>query len=216
MKQVDAAAQSGSVGLVDALDPALKRISKAHALLEFEGISLPPFRRPSVDASMAGKKTAAPSTSKTPVPKKPISTKPTTPPPTTPARPKPTDPNAISFTSHVAPILSNRCGRCHIQGSKGQFNLGTFAALMKGPPEGTVVFAGDTVGSRLIETIETGDMPRGGKVPANELAVLKGWIMQGAKFDGTDPNASITGRADANATRKKQTSCEACHGQRNS
>ena len=41
--------------------------------------------------------------------------------------------------------------------------MATFAALMKGPPEGVVViFAGDTVGSRLIETIETGDMPRGG------------------------------------------------------
>ncbi len=163
MKQVDEAGHSGSKGLIDALDPALKRISKAHAMLEFEGVSLPPFRRPVANATASAMETSKPVTK--PVPKKP------TPPKPTPTRPKPNDPNAISFTSHVAPILANRCGRCHIQGSKGQFNLGTFAKLMKGPPEGVVVFAGDTIGSRLIETIETGDMPRGGNFPANELAV---------------------------------------------
>ncbi|MGB7328918.1 MAG: c-type cytochrome domain-containing protein, partial [Rubripirellula sp.] len=110
-----------------------------------------------------------------------------------PAAAPTSDPNAISFTKTVAPILSNRCGGCHINGSKGGFSLATFAALMKGPPEGVVIFAGDTIGSRLIETIETGDMPRGGgKVSPAELATLKAWIMTGAKFDGTDPEASIT------------------------
>ena len=83
----------------------------------------------------------------------------------------------MSFTKNVAPILVNRCGRCHVSDSKGDFNMGTFAALMKGPPEGVVIFAGDTVGSRLIETIETGDMPRGGgKVTPDELKLLKEWI----------------------------------------
>ncbi len=100
----------------------------------------------------------------------------------------------ISFTKTVAPILVSRCGRCHVTGSKGDFNMATFAALMKGPPEGVVVFAGDTVGSRLIETIETGDMPRGGgKVTPQELQTLKAWIVSGAKFDGPDPAAPIAG-----------------------
>ncbi len=98
----------------------------------------------------------------------------------------------VSFTSTVAPILVSRCGRCHVGDSKGGFNAASYAALMKGPPEGVVIFAGDTLGSRLIETIETGDMPRGGgKVTPQELQTLKAWIMAGAKFDGTDVEAPI-------------------------
>jgi hypothetical protein len=79
--------------------------------------------------------------------------------------------------------------------------MATFSALMKGPPEGVVIFAGDTVGSRLIETIETGDMPRsGGKVTPQELQTLKAWIINGARFDGPDPTAPIAGAAAAAST----------------
>ncbi len=88
--------------------------------------------------------------------------------------------------------------------------MSTFAALMKGPPEGVVIFAGDTVGSRLIETIDTGDMPRGGgKVSPAELQTLKGWVMQGAKFDGHRSECSAgrreCGRAEAQSTARRQT-----------
>ncbi len=193
IEQINKAVKSGRPELYDALRPAINKVSKAHAMLEFEGVSLPPFVQPTrPTASMAAEKKT---TSQSPA--FPVTTGSNTPPP---------NPNAISFTSQVAPILSNRCGRCHIQGNKGQFNLGTFAKLMKGPPEGVVVFAGDTIGSRLIETIETGDMPRGGaKVPPKELALLKGWIMQGAKFDGADPNAAIgTGGAAPQPTANKR------------
>ncbi|MGB7346058.1 MAG: c-type cytochrome domain-containing protein [Pirellulaceae bacterium] len=184
MNKIDVAMKAGSPDLYEALDPAVKRISKAHAMLEFEGVSLPPFRKPEPPLANSNAKmepAADPATSEPAMPVvsgNELST------------------SAISFTKQVAPILTSRCGQCHIQGSKGQFNLGTFANLMKGPPEGVVVFAGDTVGSRLIQTIVTGDMPRGnGKVTPQELAVLNGWIIQGAKFDGTDETASITGGA---------------------
>ena len=184
MKQIDMAVKSGSPDVFKALSPAITRVSKAHAMLEFEGIALPPFRKPSEPTAMA-KKPVVKQAPK-PVVKRPVR-------PAKPTTPKP-DPNAISFTKQVAPILSNRCGKCHEQGSRGGFNLATYAKLMKGPPEGVVIFAGDIIGSRLIETIETGDMPRGGgKVSGQELAVLKGWIVQGAKFDGADPNASLSG-----------------------
>ena len=72
---------------------------------------------------------------------------------------------------------------------------------MKGPPEGVVIFAGDVIGSRLIETIETGDMPRGGgRVTPQELQTLKAWILDGAKFDGSDPSAPIAGGAAPSPT----------------
>ena len=110
-------------------------------------------------------------------------------------KPQPVSPasaSLTSFTGAVAPILVSRCGRCHVSDNKGGFSAASYSALMKGPPEGVVVFAGDTVASRLIETIETGDMPRGGgRVTPAELQTLKAWIAAGAKFDGTDPDAPI-------------------------
>ncbi len=190
MKKIDVAMKAGSIDLYQALDPAMKRISKAHAMLEFDGVSLPPFRRPPAPtAKTESEAKMQPGASPDPGPSGSAAA-------------------MISFTKQVAPILSARCGKCHIQGSKGQFSLATFASLMKGPPEGVVVFAGDTIGSRLIETIATGDMPRGNdKVTADELATLKGWIVQGAKFDGADANAPIVaGTAPvptANAPRPK-------------
>ncbi|MFK8114119.1 MAG: c-type cytochrome domain-containing protein [Rubripirellula sp.] len=178
MGQIETATKDGSPELFDAIEPAMARIAKAHTLLEFEGVALPPFRRPT--------RPAAEPAMATPAKPKPKPTKPA---------PTPTPPTAgISFTKVIAPILANRCGRCHAADSKGGFNLASYQALMKGPPEGVVIFAGDTIGSRLIETIETGDMPRGGgKVSAQELQTLKAWIVAGAKFDGQDPSMTIAG-----------------------
>ncbi len=178
VKQIEDAVKSGSPKLYDELLPAMKRIEKARTLLDFEGVTLPTFTRPKRPED---------------APAKP---KPGTRP--TPGKPEPAPTDGLSFTKAVAPILSARCGRCHAADSKGGFNLATYAALMKGPPEGVVIFAGDTVGSRLIETIETGDMPRGGgKVTPAELKILKDWILAGAKFDGTDPAAPIAAGATA-------------------
>ena len=61
--------------------------------------------------------------------------------------------------------------------------------------------AGDAKGSRMIELIESGDMPRGGaKVTPEELELLCGWINAGAKFDGPDSAAPITSFATAGNT----------------
>jgi mono/diheme cytochrome c family protein len=161
MNKIDVAMKSGSLELYEKLDPAMTRVSTAHAMLEFEGVSLPPFRRPKMPSANKAPAVEATATEMSEPSAPALST------------------SAISFTKQVAPILNQRCGRCHVEGSRGQFNLGTFASLMKGP---------------LIETIVTGDMPRGGgKVTPAELAILNGWIIQGAKFDGADPNASISG-----------------------
>ena len=194
MERVSEAVSKGGPDVLAELGPAMQRIEKAHTLLQFEGISLPPFRRPTAQDAEASEqlmKSDTPKTEPTPEAPKP------TPKPTPKPEPKPVNgPMMVSFKDEVAPILVQRCGQCHIRDTKGGFNTATFAALMKGPPEGVVVFAGDTVGSRLIETIETGDMPRGGgRVSPAELKTLKDWINGGAKFDGDDPEASIGGGA---------------------
>nr|WP_233215130.1 c-type cytochrome domain-containing protein [Rhodopirellula bahusiensis] len=178
IKQIEVAGNAESSDLHDALLPMMRRIVNARAMLELEGVTLPPFR----------------------IPERPKAT-------TEPMAESSSDPSdqpstdGVSFVSEVAPILVDKCGSCHIRGSKGGFAMPTFAKLMEGPPEGVVVFPGDVIASRLIETIETGDMPRGGgKVSKEQLDTLKQWVTQGAKFDGPDPTAMLTSLKSGEAT----------------
>jgi hypothetical protein len=182
MNQVEIAARVSSPELYEALLPKMQRITDARIMIELEGVAIAPFQHPPRATADMAKATEE----KKPEPG---------------PKPNPFTPegNGVSFVSQVAPILSSKCGGCHVRGSKGGFSLSSYAVLMKGPSEGVVVFPGDTIGSRLIETIETGDMPRGGgKVAPEELAILKRWINEGAKFDGADPTANL-GNLAANA-----------------
>ena len=112
--------------------------------------------------------------------------------PSAPGRPaaKPAD----GFTAQVAPILARHCGSCHIAGRKGGFQMTSYAGLMKTG----MVQPGAGEASRLVETILSGDMPRGGgKVSPDEVGVLIRWINAGAAFDGPDPTLPIDGLARA-------------------
>ncbi len=186
MKQIEVAMKVASPAMFDAMTPSMDRIETAHALLELEGVTLPPFRRPGrPEANPSESGPDEGSMSETP-PGESVDSD------DSDRSDVPDVAEEISFVRHVAPILRGRCGRCHIDQTRGGFAIGSYAALMRGTREGRVVFPGDVIASRLIETIETGDMPRGGgSVPGNELATLKAWILAGAKFDGTDPNAPL-------------------------
>ena len=108
-----------------------------------------------------------------------------------PANP-PSSKATVSFTKDIAPWLVDQCSRCHINADRGGFSLATFTAILKGSKGGVVLFPGDPVASRLVETIETSDMPRSGnKVSPENLAKLKRWVTEGAKFDGPTPDAPI-------------------------
>jgi hypothetical protein len=75
-------------------------------------------------------------------------------------------------------------------------SMATWEAFAKGPPAGVLFFKGEAAGSRLVEVIESGDMPRGGgKLSDTEFTTLKTWISEGAVFDGSDPKAPLTGLA---------------------
>jgi len=158
-------ATEGGKDVAPLVDPLFAKLERAHALLELEGITLPPLKKPTLDA-----------------------------PADKPAPGAPAGKNGeISFVTHVAPVLISKCGRCHVQDAKGMFSMANFAALMKGPAAGKVIFPGDPSGSRLIEVIDSGDMPRGGlKMTAEEMAVLKKWIQDGAKFDGKSDQDTLT------------------------
>ena len=84
--------------------------------------------------------------------------------------------------------------------------MATYVALGRGSKNGAVIMAGDAKGSRLVELVESGDMPRGGgKVSAEELALISAWIDAGARFDGVDSAAPLTSFAQATAPKVTDT-----------
>ena len=94
----------------------------------------------------------------------------------------------VSFVKDVAPILNSKCGNCHVNQKRGNFSLLTFNEISTGGG----VIAGEPETSRLIEVIESGEMPKGGgKVSKAELNVLKNWISAGGKYDGDSQTQSI-------------------------
>ncbi len=106
--------------------------------------------------------------------------------------PKPDAAATVSFKDDVAPWMVTLCGNCHINNRRGNFSLATYNELIKGSAAGKVLFPGAEQGNRIIELIESGDMPRGGgKLTDAQLAAFRKWIIEGAKFDGPDPAANL-------------------------
>lgn len=106
----------------------------------------------------------------------------------------------VNFATDIAPWLVTKCSRCHIDSVKGGFSMKNLDELMKGSKAGKVVFPKDAAGSRLVEVIESGDMPRGGnKVSATELAKLRKWIDQGCLYDPKTAASSLTSLASGAA-----------------
>ena len=111
---------------------------------------------------------------------------------------------SVSFVKAVAPILNAKCGRCHVSRASGRFSMANFDTLIRGPREGVVIMPGKADDSRLIEVIVEGDMPRGGlRVSEEELATLKQWITEGAKFDGEDRSQGLAELAGDDAPRER-------------
>jgi mono/diheme cytochrome c family protein len=110
-------------------------------------------------------------------------------------------PATVSFKDDVAPWMVSLCANCHIDKRSGEFSLATYDDLIKGSKAGRVLFAGSEQGNRLVEVIETGDMPRGGgEVSKEQLEKLRKWIAEGARFDGPNPTAPLKSfvKGDAN------------------
>jgi len=177
-QRIEKLAASGDEQVIAQLGAIHKRLTNAHALLELEGVALPELKPLTAAAPMPK-----------PDPKGPLGTAPAA-----------TVPGEVSFTKQVVPILTARCGGCHVNKASGMFSMATYAALMKGPPAGLVIFKGDGKGSVLMEKIDDAEMPpNGNKLPVAEIEVLRKWINEGAKFDGPDPAANITALATAGA-----------------
>ena len=80
----------------------------------------------------------------------------------------------VSFAHDVKPLLENRCLKCHGPAMKG---AGKGAALVPGDPEKSPLY-------RHVAGLEKPQMPMDGKLKAEDAAVLRDWISQGAKWEG--------------------------------
>lgn len=96
---------------------------------------------------------------------------------------KPTGKETVSFGLHVAPILLEHCGECHINNNpRGNLNMSSFRSLLAGGDGGPPFVPGKSEESLLFQRIEAGDMPPSGKLDAELIEIIGKWINEGASF----------------------------------
>lgn len=105
----------------------------------------------------------------------------------------------VSFSKQIAPILADQCLECHrAEKAKGSYRLDSFEQLLKaGDSEEPPIAAGKPDMSELYELIAATDdsdrMPKkADALPEKDVALIRQWIAEGAKFDGPDPKTALT------------------------
>jgi len=89
---------------------------------------------------------------------------------------------AVSFSKDVLPIFENSCISCH-GGEKTSkaLDMKTYASLMTGSQNGAVIAPNDAAKSKLIQSVQSGKMPkRGDKLTAAQVKLLVDWVNAGA------------------------------------
>jgi len=94
---------------------------------------------------------------------------------------------AVSFYRDVFPIFKRSCNGCHHPGKlKGELDLTTYAAFLKGGKHGAGFKAGEPTNSIVIEEIggDEPSMPKeGDPLSKTDVALIERWIREGAKDD---------------------------------
>ena len=94
------------------------------------------------------------------------------------------------FEKHVRPLLANKCQACHnAQLTSGNIDLSGVEGFVKARDEAALISADDPESSRLLAIVgyETRvKMPPGGKLAAEEIGVLRDWVLRGAPWPGAE------------------------------
>ncbi|MEM9645334.1 MAG: c-type cytochrome domain-containing protein [Planctomycetota bacterium] len=187
----------------------LERMETAHAMLQLEGVRLPPIRIGdgtnwadevvvlAANTSVQKSETSDSIASDAPVAAGPMEASPSTmnAPENSAGKPGVGSTNdaerLVSFTQDIAPILLKNCNGCHLdaQRVRGGLRMDSFADLVRGGDSGDVFESGDASGSLLLQRVrgEGGDrMPGGGRpaLSADSIELMARWIEQGARYDG--------------------------------
>jgi hypothetical protein len=104
-----------------------------------------------------------------------------------PAADKPT--SSVDFDRDIRPILAQRCYECHgPQKQKGGLRFDRKSVVFKPSDSGKpAIVAGNTNNSPLLQKVSSMDPdevmpPKGAKLTAPQIALLRGWIAQGAPW----------------------------------
>jgi cytochrome c553 len=97
-------------------------------------------------------------------------------------------PSQVDFTRDIQPVFAKRCAACH--GPQQQMNglrLDDREAALKGGTSGAVIAPGNSAASKLIERVSSTKKgflmpPVGPRLTETEIANLRAWIDQGAKW----------------------------------
>src|SRR5262249_29570407 len=107
------------------------------------------------------------------------------------AQPAQAPPAPVSFANEIQPILASRCLSCHgetMQG--GKLDLRSRDTALQGGVRGSAIVPGAADESRLyrrVAGLEQPAMPaKGPALTAAEVAAIKHWIDDGAKWEATD------------------------------
>src|SRR5262245_17418018 len=98
----------------------------------------------------------------------------------------------ITYEDHVLPIFRDNCLKCHNPDKlKGDLDLTSFSAAIKGGGSGATLNAGDPQGSQLFKSITHTDeptMPPNGKLSDRDIDTIKKWI-EGGLLQGVNSKA---------------------------
>ena len=106
-----------------------------------------------------------------------------------------------SFARDIQPILQGSCWTCHGELQTSGLDLRTREGALKGGDSGAAIIPGKADQSRLyrrIAGLEQPSMPLDGTLTAQQVALIKAWIDQGAHWDlaAAEP-AAVPTRANA-------------------
>lgn len=112
------------------------------------------------------------------------------------------------FEKQIRPLLLEQCAKCHgLEKQEGGFSLATRKSLLQGGDSGTALVPGKPADSLLIKAVEYLDepkMPPSGKLPAEQIALLRRWIESGAAWPENSPLGSAAQPARSFQATEKQ------------
>ena len=99
----------------------------------------------------------------------------------------------VDYLRQVKPILERHCVKCHgAEKQESGLRLDVGGGLLRGGDGGAIVVAEKTEQSRLLMILRGRDdqieqmPPEGQPLPAEEIAVIKAWIQEGARIPQTE------------------------------
>ncbi|HEX4069924.1 MAG TPA: c-type cytochrome domain-containing protein [Planctomycetaceae bacterium] len=109
---------------------------------------------------------------------------------------RPTGNETVSFVKDIAPFMVERCLRCHSGNDpKGGLSLESFESLLAGGKTGAEIVPGNLDKSRLWALVGN---QKPFKMPPGDAYIkrahwnhLRTWILEGAKYDGSDPKQPL-------------------------